>query len=406
MKGEEPRVITVEDREAGLLGWVVIDSAVAGQSSGGLRMHPRVDDTELRLLARTMTRKYAFLGMPKGGAKAGIRHDPEDDPERVFDLLARFGRVIRPLILSRAYIPGPDMGTDDERIRALFRASGAPFRPGDLWRYELSGRFTAAGVTESFFRAVAALGIPEKDLSVAVEGVGAVGLEAARMLARRGVRIAAIANAYGRIAKAGGIDPEDWAGFARRAGCEKIAGFPGATPLTHEEFLALPVTAFLPCATIHTIDEKDAGRLAAPVIVPGANDPLAPGARSALEARGVLVLPDFVVNAGGVLGGALAHAGIGETEVLERTSALIGDVVEHLLRRSDSLGAAPAALAERLAHTRRERAVRGLRPRLLLLGLVLQRTGLLFPAARRAAARRYAAGLAKSLARDIDAIRT
>jgi len=383
----------VRDEAIRLEGWVAIDRTVRGESSGGLRMTPTVNEEELRLLARTMTLKYGFLGFPKGGAKAGIRGDPEGDPRRTLALLAGFGRAIRPLLATRRFHPGPDMGTNEEMIRHLLAASGIRQRKGSAWRWADSGRHTGAGLVGALFAAARRLSISRRDLSVSIEGLGAVGLSAARRLTREGVRIAAVANRFGRIRLESAFDPEAWDAFAAAEGPERIERFPGARPITHKEFLALPVHAFLPCALTHTLNGRNSDLLAARCVAPGANNPATPEATRSLEARGVLVLPDFVANAGGVLGGALSWGGIPNARAEAIAEARIGEAVETLLARAEREGLSPNDLAERTALARIERMERASSSRLALLGLSLKRKGFVPRAAGRFAASLYAARL-------------
>lgn len=386
---ENGEIVPVRDEAAGLEGWVAIDRTVRGQSSGGLRVSPTVDAGELARLARVMTLKYGFLGMPKGGAKAGIRFDPEGDPDRVLDLLARFGRAIRPLIETRRYVPGPDMGTDEERIRHVIGAAGLRKSEGKTWRWAGQGRFTAAGVVGAFEAAIRKTGGTD-GTTIAIEGMGAVGGSAARLLARRGYRVVAIANRDGRIHDDRGIDVEEWNAFAARVGPRRIAEFPGAKPISARDFLRLPVTAFLPCAVTDTIRAGDAPEFGAKLVVPGANLPVEPEARPLLEARGIVVLPDFVTNAGGVLGGALEYGGASADDAARFVTGAIGDAVSALLDRAARDGVSPTILAERAASARFERVSRAAAGRTALVLLRLRRHGLLPRPLARALAVAYA----------------
>ncbi|RPJ41202.1 MAG: Glu/Leu/Phe/Val dehydrogenase, partial [Candidatus Latescibacterota bacterium] len=337
-------IVRVRDDESGLDAWIAIDTLVHGESSGGLRMTADVCEEELRRLAHTMTLKYGFLGFPKGGAKAGIRFDGEKEPEKARVLLGRFGRAARPLIEKRRYFPGPDMGTDEDAIRLVLREAGVLDRENRLWRWAESGPFTGTGVAGAFLAAAERLAIPPSERSVSIEGLGAVGLGSARRLAARGVRIVGASNRYGCVHVPGGLDPERWSAFVRAEGPAKIARFPGARSVSREEFLGLPVTAFLPCAIADSLTVRNEALLGARLVVPGANNPTTPEARIALERRGVVVLPDFVTNAGGVLGGALAFAGLPVDRAADRVEAVLAGAVRSLLAKAEAKGIAPVLL--------------------------------------------------------------
>lgn len=119
-------------RDGSPVGFLAVDSTVAGRACGGLRLAPGVDEAEVRVLARSMTLTYGFLGLPQGGAKAGVRGDPEAPEEERRALLRAFGRAIAPLLRARLYTPGPDMGTTNEDIRQMLAAAGARPRRREL----------------------------------------------------------------------------------------------------------------------------------------------------------------------------------------------------------------------------------------------------------------------------------
>jgi len=112
------------------MGYLAIDSMVRGQASGGVRMLPDITSSEMAALAKVMTLKYGFLGIPRGGAKAGIIADPSLPQEKRRALLKAFAESIRPFLNSRRFLPGPDMGTNAEDIAFMMEAIGLRRRPG------------------------------------------------------------------------------------------------------------------------------------------------------------------------------------------------------------------------------------------------------------------------------------
>lgn len=400
-----PEIIPIDDEKLGPIGYVAIDSTIRGQAGGGLRMHADLDETELAALARTMTLKYGFYGIPKGGAKGGIRFDPEEDRSRVRRRIAAFGRAIRPLMETRRYFPGPDLGTSDAEIRYLIEESGLASRDRLLWDTSRSGRYTAAGVAASVLRAAEHLGVRPGKCAVQVEGLGAVGLPLAEMLAARGVRVVAVSNRHGTVHRDTGIDMGKLKEHLAESG-GRLDGFAGAEPIGREEFIALPTTALLPCALSFSLGSDDAGRLRCRAVVPGANAPFAPGAREIARAAGITVLPDFVANAGGVLGGALAFGALAPRAVEESVADLVGGAAGRLLNRATETGEDLRELAERIALHRFERMKKAPASRLLLLGLALRRRGLVPAAAARIFARRFAARLEGELAAELSTTRS
>ena len=129
---DNPQMLITVSQGSEVIGFVAIDSAVGGRSCGGLRMLPDIDEAEMRGLARAMTLKYGFLGLPQGGAKAGVRYDPEAPQAERWQRLAAFGRAIAPMLLSRIYSPATDMGTDNAGIRHMLQAAGVNVKHQEL----------------------------------------------------------------------------------------------------------------------------------------------------------------------------------------------------------------------------------------------------------------------------------
>ena len=362
-------------------GWVVVDSAVGGRSCGGLRMLPDVSEEELRLLARAMTLKFGLLGLPQGGAKAGVRFDPEAPEQERAARLEQFGRAIRPLLCSRLYLPFADMGTDNQAIRRMLRAVGAPVRRREL-RGERSGFWTACGVFAAARRACRHLGWALEGRTAAVEGFGKVGGALARLLAAAGVRVTAVATSRGALFDPRGLDVDRLSRLAGRAGSALVEEYREADRLPRERLVEAPADILAPCARHHSIHAGNAGSVRARLIVPGANVPLTAEAEGELEARGVLCLPDFLANAGGVLGGTMEFAGLPGARIrrlldgaLERLAGWL--LEESAARRCCLRPLAEAAALARHAEVRRRAESPGWSGRLFEAGLELYRRGLI-----------------------------
>jgi glutamate dehydrogenase/leucine dehydrogenase len=168
------QLLSIVSRGSSVLGYLVIDSLVAGRSCGGLRLLPDIDESEMRQLARAMTLKYGFLGLPQGGAKAGVRGDPEGPLIERRERLIEFGRAIAPLLRNRIYVPGTDMGTDVDDIRYMLKGVGVPITYREL-RNNDSGYYTALSVFTSVKQAVRHSRKNLSECSVAIEGFGKVG---------------------------------------------------------------------------------------------------------------------------------------------------------------------------------------------------------------------------------------
>ncbi|MCC6165539.1 MAG: Glu/Leu/Phe/Val dehydrogenase [Acidobacteria bacterium] len=295
------------DRDGELLGFVAIDSTVEGRARGGLRLVADLSEPEMRDAARAMTLKYGLLGLPQGGAKAGVVGDPDAPPDQRRRRLETFARAVEPLLRERRYIPDADLGTDATAIRTMMQAVGIPMRARD-WRAGRSGDHTARSCLAAGDVLVARRGLCWPACRVAIEGFGKVGGAAARMVAERGGRVVAVSTSHGALVDADGLDVDDLTARAAAAGSRFVLDTPGVLP--RDALFDAPADVLLPCARRHGIDVATLDRVSARVICPGANNPLTDDAEAALDARGILSVPDFVSNCGGVLGGTLEFAGV------------------------------------------------------------------------------------------------
>lgn len=341
-----PSVVKVEDGDK-LLGFIAVDSLVGGRCCGGLRMLPDVSEDELRILARCMTLKYGLLGMPQGGAKAGVIGDPDAPAESRRLLLGRFGNAIHDFLRSRAYSPGPDMGTTNRDIALMLADNGIPPSPKDF-RVQDSGFYTALGVLAAAREAGLRAGIKLRGARAAIHGFGAVGRALARMLDQAGTKIVAIATAYGGLGAPEGFDVQALIEAAKRSGSRLPESFPGHR-MPPEKVIESDVEFLFPCARHHAIHEGNVAAVRAPVISPAANAACTPRAEEDLLNKGVLCLPDFVANAGGVLGGTMEFAGIRPARVAELLENWMADVTRSLLTAAAREGREARELAEDFA---------------------------------------------------------
>ena len=334
-----------------LLGYVAIDSTVGGRARGGLRMLPDIDEAEMRALARAMTLKYGFAGLPQGGAKAGLRADPEaSGPERR-ERLATFARHIAPLLRAGLFAPDSDMGTSADDIRHVLHTAGlSPKRRDGL--ASRSGYYTALSVFAASRAGARHARIALAGAPVAIEGFGSVGGALARLLADAGARVVAISTRKGAIYDARGLDVARASALAREAGSGVVDLYGGASRLDRAELIELPVVALFPCARHHSVRADNASAVRATMICPGANDPVTADAERRLTERGVLCIPDFVANAGGVLGGTLAFASVGDAAIAAFIEHRFGPRVAWLLGEAARRGVSPRDLAVELALAR------------------------------------------------------
>jgi len=336
------------------LGYVAVDSAVRGRSTGGLRMAPDVPEEEVRDLARSMTLKFGVLGLPQGGAKACVLGDPEASAAERAARLEAFGRAVAPLLASRVYQPDVDMGTAPGDIDRVLRAAGVAPGPRRL-RAPRSGRDTARTVFASVRAALAHRGEELAGHTAAVEGFGSVGGALAGMLAAAGVRVVAVSTSRGAVRDDDGLDVERLEELARERGSTFVEDAPGERIET-DALLELPVDVLCPCARWRAIDGRNVERIQARVVASGANAPITDDAERALAARDVIVFPDFVANCGGVLGGTMAFAAVPDDVIRHTLTERWETWARALLDKSARAGVPPRDVAEPYALARHAEA--------------------------------------------------
>ena len=291
-------------------GYRVQHNLSRGPGKGGIRYHPDVTLDEVKALAMWMTWKCAITGIPYGGAKGGVACDPRDMSEAELERMTRrYATEISILIGPDRDIPAPDMNTDG-RIMAWIMdtismhggftvpgiVTGKPVSiGGSLGRVDATGRGVMIAVRE----AAARLGMDLRGARMVVQGYGNVGSTAARLLAQEGCVLIAAADSLGSSYYEGGIDPNDLEAHERSTGT--VGGYPGSEPVSPRELVSLPCDILIPAALEAQIRGDNAAGVRARVVVEGANGPTTPEADRILEDKGVMVVPDILANAGGVV---------------------------------------------------------------------------------------------------------
>lgn len=291
-------------------GYRVHHNMALGPGKGGIRYNPAVNLDEVRALAMWMTWKCAVIHVPYGGAKGGVACDPRSLSSGELERLTRrFTSEISSLIGPESDIPAPDLGTD-ERIMAWMMdtysdlkgysvpavVTGKPVAlGGSRGRFEATGR----GVSVIAGLACKRYGLPLQGARVAVQGFGQVGSVTAKHLQRMGARVVAVSDERGAILNQHGLDVAALVDHRERN--KWIAGFPEATAIPRDELLEVSCDILVPAALEGQITSRNAARIKARMIIEGANGPTTPDADAILQDKGVIVVPDILANAGGVL---------------------------------------------------------------------------------------------------------
>lgn len=343
------KVVHLTERHTGLRATVVIDNVAAGQAIGGVRMAPDVTTAECFGLARAMTLKNAAAGLRHGGGKSVIAADPKmpaADKER---LMRAFARAIADL---REYAPGPDMGTDETCMAWVYdeigRAVGLPADLGGIPLDQVGA--TGFGLAVAVDVAAAHLGLPLAGARVVVQGFGAVGIHAARNLAQRGCVLVAAADSTGTIVDPAGLDIDALVATKQRTGT--VTAHDRGERLDRDAVIGVECEIWIPAARPDILRADNVDLLKARIVAQGANIPATPEAEQRLHERGVLSLPDFIANAGGVICGAVEYAGGTQAQAFTTIAERIGPNVEAVLTRSAATGAPPRVAAVELAEQR------------------------------------------------------
>ena len=291
-------------------GYRVIHNVARGPSKGGIRYHPDVTLDEVKALSMWMTWKCALMGVPFGGAKGGIVCDPKRLSQTELERMTRrYTTEIINEIGPERDIPAPDVGTDARVMAWIFDTysmtkghsvlgvvTGKPLTiGGSLGRVEATSR-------GAFFVLREALRQQDRrmdGLTVAVQGFGNVGSLLAGFLHEHGATVVAVSDTSGGLYNPKGVDVPSAIAHKRDTG--SLTGFRGAEAITNEELVLLDCDVFAPCALEQVVTSENADKVKARIIVEGANGPLTPVADEILEERGVIILPDVLANAGGVV---------------------------------------------------------------------------------------------------------
>ncbi|MBN9494271.1 glutamate dehydrogenase [bacterium] len=301
--------VRMDDRKLRIFeGYRVQHNGARGPYKGGVRFHPKADIDEVRALAMLMTYKCALLDLPFGGAKGGVMCDPTRMSQTELNRLTRtYTQHIGQVLGVARDIPAPDMGTNAQTMAWMMDAYGQRYgyTPGIVTGkpVELGGSFgrnqaTGRGVATCLRELARHEGAKPQDLRIAVQGYGNVGSWTCRIAHEIGFRVVAVSDVKGGIMNAEGIDIAQLDHWFAVAG--SVAGFEDATPITNEQLLETECDYLVPAALGEVITGENAGQVRARYVVEAANHPVTPEGDAILAERGIQVLPDILVNAGGV----------------------------------------------------------------------------------------------------------
>ncbi|MEJ2483017.1 MAG: Glu/Leu/Phe/Val dehydrogenase dimerization domain-containing protein [Gemmatimonadota bacterium] len=321
--GATRTLTTVKGGAGSAVGWLALNASSRPRAVGGIRCTPDLDARKVSALADAMSWKFAWLGMPMGGAKAGLIEAPEWTTDTRREAIRAFGRALGPQLRSRMYGAGTDMG----------------FGPEDLWEFQVgAGRVSG----------------PPPPPSQRGDTGEATALTLAGMLAEAGVRVTSVSNRFTAVHDEAGLDIPTIRKLRAERGDEGLESYESGTRIEHAELLEMPVDVLIPCAAHWSLNPENADRLQCGSVVSAANCPISPDlGESGLERRGILVVPDFVANSGGILYANIPASDAGRREILR---TLYPAAVARLFQVADQTGGSVTDLA-RAAAVRRTRTV-------------------------------------------------
>jgi glutamate dehydrogenase (NAD(P)+) len=348
------KILHVWGAQGALQGIVVVDNVAIGPAIGGIRMAPDVTVEECMRLARAMTLKNAAAGLAHGGGKAVIVGDPTMSPVRKEGVIRAFAAAIASL---EEYIPGPDMGTNEICMAwikdEIGRAVGLPPELGGIPLDEIGA--TGYGLAAAIEVAQPFCDLEIAGARVAVQGFGAVGMHAARFLAEKGAKLVAAADSVGTVYDPTGLDLVQL--IELRANRKSITEYCGGRKVGRDQIVDVECDIWIPAARPDVLHADNVKRLKAKLVAQGANIPATPDAEQILHERGILSLPDFIANAGGVICAAVEYHGGTKSGAFEAIRDKISANTRPVLEKSKATGMLPRQAAVELAMQRVQKAM-------------------------------------------------
>jgi glutamate dehydrogenase (NAD(P)+) len=348
------KVIHVYEPALPLRAVLVVDNVAAGPSIGGIRMAADVSTQECVRLARAMTLKNAAADLSHGGGKAVLYGDPKMPIEKKEALIRGLARALRDI---SEYILAPDMGTDEQCMAwikdEVDRVVGLPAEIGGIPLDEIGA--TGWGLSHAAEVALRYCNFKMDGARLVVQGFGAVGRHAASFMTANGAVLVGVADSRGSIHDPAGLDIGTLLEL-KQAG-KSVIDYPGAKHLDGDSLIDLECDIWIPAARPDVIREDNVARLRTRLVVQGANIPMTPGAEQALHARGVLCIPDFIANAGGVICAAMEYRGSSETAAMQAIQEKIRRNTEQILKEVKDRQILPREAAVNLALGRVRKAM-------------------------------------------------
>ncbi|MCX8202301.1 MAG: Glu/Leu/Phe/Val dehydrogenase [Candidatus Micrarchaeota archaeon] len=360
------KILFVYDRKTGMKGCVVIDNTLLGIGKGGIRMTPSVTVGEVCRLARAMTLKNSLAGLPFGGAKAGIMasQDVIKDSSKKKEYIVAFAKAIK-AICPKIYVAGPDINTGEEEMRWFVEANGswksATGKPKDMCTGKDKTKCgipheygsTGFGVCQAALVAINFKKMDVKSISFAIEGFGNVGYFAAKYLTENGARMVAVSDSKGTLYNSDGIDFYKLEKVKKETG--SVINYRPGRVLKTSDLFELDADVLITAAVPDVINKDNVEKIKARIVVEGSNIPTRPEYEEILHNKGILVVPDFVANAGGVISSYAEYKGKKPEDMFKLVQKKITKNTKEVLELSKKEGIKPRDAAMKIAISRIKR---------------------------------------------------
>ncbi|OIO80763.1 hypothetical protein AUJ84_02650 [Candidatus Pacearchaeota archaeon CG1_02_32_132] len=360
------KILEVYDPKTGMRGFTVIDNTALGPAKGGIRMTSSVDVKEVFRLARAMTLKCSLAGLPFGGGKSGIIFDSKKDKDKKNDFIRAFSRAIKPICPSQ-YVSAPDINTSEKEMEIFVKengyfnsATGKPlsFCRKRLFRKKVCGLphelgSTGYGVAHSTEVALKHMKIPINQATVAIEGFGNVGTFTFKKLEEMGAKIVAVSDSKGVLYNPNGLKYHEVMKVKMEKGS---VVFGDGKKLEGKKIFELSVDVLIPAALPDVINKSNMNKVKARIIVEAANIPMPLDIEEKLSKR-ILIIPDFVANAGGVISSYAEYIGKGPEYMHELVKRKLHENTDLVLRHAFEKKITPRKAGMEIALARVKRAM-------------------------------------------------
>lgn len=348
------KIIHVYEPSVNLKAVLVVDNVAKGPSIGGIRMAEDVSTEECVRLARAMTFKNAAAGLPHGGGKIVVYGDPKMPRTQKEPILRAMSASLRN---EEDYIFAPDMGTDEECMAwikdEVGRVVGLPREVGGIPLDEIGA--TGWGLSHVTDVALRYCDFELSGARVVIQGFGAVGKNTAMFLAKQGAVLIATADTGGAIVNSEGLDINEL--IALKAQGKSVTEYSKGKKLDGDALIDIECDIWIPAARPDVINEQNVARLNTRLVVEGANIPITHGAEKILYERGILYVPDFIANAGGVICAAMEYQGANQAAALASIEEKVRRNTEMVLERARKETVLPRQAAMELAIERVKKAM-------------------------------------------------